>query len=601
MSNWLRSRVRQLMVAVAVTIASAQGVQAQSLHDLVEAYFEEYLQLDPIAATFIGDPRYNDKLANDIAPEEVAKRLATEQRYLDAAMRFDVGTLAPSDRVTWDVFVEQRRMAIAGAQFPSHLLPVDQLLSLPLVIPILVSGTSAQPFANAQDYDNFLERLRAYVTWSDQAITNMRAGAERGIVQPRVVMEKLLAQLDELIVADPKASLFYAAVRQVPKEVAPRDAERIATDYEKAIRDDVLPAYRRMRDFIRDEYLPKTRASVAWTALPQGDAWYSHLVELETTSKLTPAAIHDLGLKEVARIRGEMEGVRQRVKFKGDLNAFIRYLQNDRRFYFQRPEDLLQAYRDLKRRIDARLPRLFSDFPKADYEVRAVEAFRAASAAGASYQQPSADGSRPGIFYINTFNLKAQPKWGMETLSLHEAAPGHHFQVAIQQELVDLPSFRRFGSYTAFMEGWALYAESLGKELGLFKDPYQYFGRLNDEMLRAMRLVVDTGIHTQGWTRERAVDYMLEHSALARSDVESEVERYIASPGQALAYKIGQFKLSELRVRAQQALGKRFDIKEFHSQVLRDGALPLDVLEKKIDRWIEEKKATGTASRKAAS
>lgn len=589
------------MVAVAVTIASAQGVQAQSLHDLVEAYFEEYLQLDPIAATFIGDPRYNDKLANDIAPEEVAKRLATEQRYLDAAMRFDVGTLAPSDRVTWDVFVEQRRMAIAGAQFPSHLLPVDQLLSLPLVIPILVSGTSAQPFANAQDYDNFLERLRAYVTWSDQAITNMRAGAERGIVQPRVVMEKLLAQLDELIVADPKASLFYAAVRQVPKEVAPRDAERIATDYEKAIRDDVLPAYRRMRDFIRDEYLPKTRASVAWTALPQGDAWYSHLVELETTSKLTPAAIHDLGLKEVARIRGEMEGVRQRVKFKGDLNAFIRYLQNDRRFYFQRPEDLLQAYRDLKRRIDARLPRLFSDFPKADYEVRAVEAFRAASAAGASYQQPSADGSRPGIFYINTFNLKAQPKWGMETLSLHEAAPGHHFQVAIQQELVDLPSFRRFGSYTAFMEGWALYAESLGKELGLFKDPYQYFGRLNDEMLRAMRLVVDTGIHTQGWTRERAVDYMLEHSALARSDVESEVERYIASPGQALAYKIGQFKLSELRVRAQQALGKRFDIKEFHSQVLRDGALPLDVLEKKIDRWIEEKKATGTASRKAAS
>ena len=429
----------------------------------------------------------------------------------------------------------------------------------------------------------------------------MRAGAERGIVQPRVVMEKLLAQLDELIVADPKASLFYAAVRQVPKEVAPRDAERIATDYEKAIRDDVLPAYRRMRDFIRDEYLPKTRASVAWTALPQGDAWYSHLVELETTSKLTPAAIHDLGLKEVARIRGEMEGVRQRVKFKGDLNAFIRYLQNDRRFYFQRPEDLLQAYRDLKRRIDARLPRLFSDFPKADYEVRAVEAFRAASAAGASYQQPSADGSRPGIFYINTFNLKAQPKWGMETLSLHEAAPGHHFQVAIQQELVDLPSFRRFGSYTAFMEGWALYAESLGKELGLFKDPYQYFGRLNDEMLRAMRLVVDTGIHTQGWTRERAVDYMLEHSALARSDVESEVERYIASPGQALAYKIGQFKLSELRVRAQQALGKRFDIKEFHGQVLRDGALPLDVLGKKIDRWIEEKKATGTASRKAAS
>ncbi|MET0988892.1 MAG: DUF885 domain-containing protein [Steroidobacteraceae bacterium] len=601
MSNWLRSRVLQVSAALAVSIATAQGARAQSLHDLVEAYFEEYLQLDPIEATFIGDPRYNDKLPNDIAPEAVAARLATEQRYLDAAMRFDIDTLSPSDRITWDVFVEQRRMAIAGAQFPAHLLPVDQLLSLPLIIPMLASGTSAQPFANAQDYDNFLERLRAYVTWSDQAITNMRAGAERGIVQPRVVMEKLLAQLGELIVEDPKASLFYAAVRQVPKEVAPKDAERIAVEYEKAAREDVLPAYRRLRDFMRDEYLPKTRTSVSWAALPQGDGWYSYLVELETTSKLTPAAIHDMGLKEVARIRREMEGVRRRAKFKGDLKAFVQYLQNDPRFYFQRPEDLIETYRDLKRRIDARLPRLFSDFPKADYEVRAVEEFRAASAAGASYQQPSADGSRPGIFYINTFNLKAQPKWGTETLSLHEAAPGHHFQIAIQQELGDLPSFRRFGGYTAFMEGWALYAESLGKELGLFKDPYQYFGRLNDEMLRAMRLVVDTGIHAQGWTRERAIDYMLENSALARSDVESEVERYIARPGQALAYKIGQFKISELRSRAQQALGRQFDIKEFHSQVLRDGALPLDVLDAKIERWIAAKKASSTTTNKTAS
>ncbi|MET0659289.1 MAG: DUF885 domain-containing protein, partial [Steroidobacteraceae bacterium] len=439
MSNWFRSAVLRVTAVVALSIASAPGAHAQSLRDLVEAYFEEYLQLEPIEATFIGDPRYNDKLPNSIAPEVVAARLATEQRYLDAVMRFDVDALSPTDRITWDVFVEQRRMAIAGAQFPAHLLPVDQLFSLPLIVPMLASGTSAQPFANAQDYDNFLRRLRAYVTWSDQAITNMRAGAERGIVQPRVVMEKLLAQLNELIGEDPKASLFYAAVLQLPREVAPKDAEHIAAEYEKTIRNELLPAYRRLRDFIRDDYLSKTRTSVAWTALPQGDAWYSYLVELQTTSKLTPAVIHAMGLKEVARIRSEMEGVRRRVKFKGDLKAFVLHLQNDPRFYFQRPQDLIQAYRDLKLRIDARLPRLFSDFPKADYQVRAVEAFRAASAAGASYQQPSADGSRPGIFYINTFNLKAQPKWGMETLSLHEASPGHHFQVAIQQELQDLP------------------------------------------------------------------------------------------------------------------------------------------------------------------
>jgi uncharacterized protein (DUF885 family) len=297
-----------------------------------------------------------------------------------------------------------------------------------------------------------------------------------------------------------------------------------------------------------------------------------------------------MGLKEVVRIRGEMEKVRRKVRFKGDLSAFFKALRSDPRFYFERPEDLLQGYRDLKRKIDARLPRLFSDFPRADYEVRPVEAFRAPSAAGAFYQAPSADGSRPGIFYVNTFHLKAQPKYGMETLSLHEAAPGHHFQVAIQQELDNLPRFRRFGGYDAYMEGWALYAESLGKDLGLFSDPYQYFGRLNDEMLRAMRLVVDTGLHTQGWTRERAIEYMEANSSMARSDIESEVERYIANPGQALAYKIGEFKLAELRARAQKALGRRFDIKEFHSQILRDGALPLQVLDRKIDHWIDERK-----------
>ena len=301
---------------------------------------------------------------------------------------------------------------------------------------------------------------------------------------------------------------------------------------------------------------------------------------------MTAEEIHRLGLEEVARIRREMEDVRREVKFEGDLATFFEYLQTDRKFFASDAASLLDGYRTLKKRIDALLPAQFADFPKAEYEVRAVEPFRARSAPGASYQPPSADGKRPGIFYINTFNLEAQPLYGMETLSLHEAAPGHHFQISIQQELTNLPRFRRFGGYTAYAEGWALYCESIGKDLGLFKDPYQWYGRLNDEMLRAMRLVVDTGLHAKGWTREQAIRFMRENSSMAASDVEAEVERYIAWPGQATAYKVGQLRITAMRAMAAQMLGDRFDVKAFHSQVLRDGALPLAVLQAKIDRWV---------------
>jgi uncharacterized protein (DUF885 family) len=350
---------------------------------------------------------------------------------------------------------------------------------------------------------------------------------------------------------------------------------------------ELLPAYRRLRDFVRDEYLPRTRSSVAWTALPDGQAWYGYYVQEHTTTNMTPEQIHQLGLSEVSRILGEMDRVRQQVGFKGDLQAFFNHLESDPRYYYTNGADLLRDYGLLKTRIDAALPRLFSVFPKADYEVREVEAFRAESAAGGSYQPPPADGSRPGIFYVNTYNLKAQPKYGMETLSLHEAAPGHHFQVSIQQELEGVPRFRRFGGdYTAYVEGWALYAEYLGKELGLFTDPYQWFGRLNDEQLRAMRLVVDTGLHAKGWTREQAIKYMLDNSTLAESDVVSEVERYIAWPGQALGYKVGDLRIQGLRHKAEQALGPKFDVRDFHREVLSDGAVPLDVLEAKVDRWI---------------
>ena len=385
------------------------------------------------------------------------------------------------------------------------------------MMPALGSGTNAQPFVTVADYENWLERLDGFVVFMDQAIVNMREGVAKGVVQPRPIMEKVLSQLDGMIVAKAEESPFYGPVARFPDTVPVAERERLTAEYRTAIEGKVMPAYRRVRDYVRDDYMPKTRTTVAWTALPDGKAWYAFLVKQHTTTDMTPEQIHQVGLDEVARILGEMDGVRRKVGFEGDLEAFFDTWSRIRSSISRRARTSLQGYRDLKVRIDAALPKLFSVFPKADYQVREVEAFRAESAASAFYESASADGSRPGIFYLNTFDLKAQPNFGMETLSLHEASPGHHFQGSIAQELTGLPKFRRFGGgYTAYVEGWALYAEYLGKELGLFTDPYQWFGRLNDEQLRAMRLVVDTGLHSLGWSREQAIKYMLDNSTTGR-------------------------------------------------------------------------------------
>jgi len=568
----------------AALVAPSAG---QQLDELLDAYFEDSLRLSPLHATFIGDNRYNDLLPNSIGPAHRAEAHAVDQRYLEAVRRIDASQLSPGERISYDIFVRERTRSLESERFPDELLPINQAGGLLNLMPALGSGNNAQPFVTPRDYENWLKRLDGLVVWMDQAIVNMREGMARGVVQPRAVMEKVLPQLEAMIVARPEDSAYFAPVRHFPETVPVAERDRLAAAYARTIGDGVLPAYRRLRDFVRDEYLPKTRSTVAWTALPDGAAWYAFKVQEHTTTSLAPDEIHEIGLREVARIRGEMDQVRQQVGFQGDLPAFFRFLETDPRFYFTQGADLLNGYRMLKVRIDAALPALFSVFPRADYEVREVEAFRAASAAGGYYQSGSADGSRPGIFYVNTYNLKAQPKYGMETLSLHEAAPGHHFQRSIQQELEGVPRFRRFGGdYTAYAEGWALYAESLGRELGLFTDPYQWFGRLNDEMLRAMRLVVDTGLHARGWSREQAIRYMLDNSTLAESDVVSEVDRYVAWPGQALGYKVGDLRIQGLRHKAEQALGPKFDLRDFHREVLCDGAVPLDVLEQKIDRWI---------------
>lgn len=580
-----------LVFSSAHAAEAARAARSQALHRLFEDYFEDSLRLNPLAATFIGDHRYDDRLTNTISPEHIAQVLEIERRYLAEARKLEREQLSDADRLSLEIFVHDLKASIEGAQFPGHLLPINQFYSMPSLMGVLGSGSSAQPFATAADYDRFLRRVDDYVVWSDQAIANMREGAQRGFTYPRLLMEKVLPQLAELGTSDLDKSVFYEPIKNMPDTIEAAERARLQAAYRTAITQKIAPAYRRLHDYIRDDYLRSARTTDGWSALPDGARWYAFLARLFTTTDLSPDEIHELGLREVARIRAEMESVESQVGFKGDLAAFFEFLKTDERFYYSDAESLIRGYRELKKNIDARLPKLFSDFPRADYEVRPVEAFRAQSAAGASYQSPSADGSRPGIFYINTYNLKAQPKFGMETLSLHEAAPGHHFQIAITQELEDLPRFRRFGNgYVAYQEGWALYAESLGKDLGLFTDPYQYYGRLSDEMLRAMRLVVDTGLHTRGWTRERAIRYMLDNSSLAQSDAEAEVERYMAIPGQALGYKIGQLRITEIRTKAQKALGSRFDIREFHSQVLRDGPLPLEVLEAKIDRWVAQQK-----------
>ncbi len=563
---------------------------AALLDELFEAYFEEILELNPLYATFIGDNRYNDRLANSLSPEYLETSGALERKYLAALLAIDNGDLNGQDLLSYEIFRLDRETSIAGERFPGELLPLKQTFSLANFFAVMGSGQSVQPFATVSDYENFLSRADDFIEYLDQAIINMRIGMERGVVQPRVVMEKVVPQLRAHIVDDVSTSIFYGPVGNMPGDFSAEDRARLTAAYTGMIENRLVPAYLRVADFIEQEYLPATRTTVGWDALPDGKAWYAFKVENSTTTRMSPDEIHELGLAEVARIRGEMEEVARQVGFDGTLAEFFEFLKTDPQFFFESSEEVLAAYEAARVRINERLPSMFSVFPKADYEIRQIEEFRARSSAGAMYQSPSPDGSRPGIFYVNTFNLKAQPTYGVATLSIHEAAPGHHFQISIQQEVTGLPRFRRFGDYTAFSEGWALYAESIGKELGVFSDPYQYYGRLNDEQLRAMRLVVDTGLHSKGWSREQVIQYMLDNSSLAETDIVSEAERYIATPGQALAYKVGQINLTRMRAEAEEALGENFDIKAWHAQILTDGALPMAVLDAKNRRWIGAQK-----------
>ena len=564
-----------------------QGVdQAAKLNDLVEQYWQDSLVLNPMMASFVGDNRYNDRYVGGISPAERAAELDLQQRYLDAAGAIDASALNDEQRLTLELFMDGRSQEIEGFRFPSQLLPISQFRNPAAFFVLIGSGASVHPFKTVKDYDDFLGRVNGFVEWSDQAIVNMRQGIEKGVVQPRILMEKVLPQLSAQFMDKAEESMFWKPITDMPAEFPDEDRQRLQAAYKNAIETQLLPVYHKLHTFIEQEYLPRTRESVGMSGLPDGEAWYAHNVRDITTTDLTPNQIHEIGLQEVARIQAEMAGVMEQVEFKGDMQAFFEYLNTDPRFYFEREEDLIAGYNALRERLDLAAPAMFSRMPKAGFEIRPVEAFRAKSASGGSYMSPTPDGSRPGVFYVNTYDLAARPSWAMESLYLHEAIPGHHFQGALAVELDQLPSFRRFGGYTAYAEGWGLYAESLGKELGMYQDPYQYFGALAAELWRAIRLVVDTGLHSKDWSRQQVLDYMYANTAIKEARAVSEAERYIAIPGQALAYKIGQLKIRELRTRAEAALGEKFDIRAFHAQVLEDGELPLSVLETKIDRWI---------------
>ena len=567
--------------------------ESKKANVLFHTYFDESMQMNPVSATYVGINTYNDRFSPPINQQNLTESLAFEEKYLSKIKAIDVSALSGQDLLSYEIFLRDREIAIKGAQFPGHLMPIHQMGGAHSYFASLGSGKSAQPFNTANDYHNFMSRAQGFATYMDSAIVAMKEGMKQSIVLPKPLIKKVLPQLQVHMLEDVKQSVFYTPLEKLKdnKNITEADKEQITKDYIEIIKNTIIPAYSRVHQFMENSYLLEGRDTVGLADLPNGKAWYEYRIETNTTLALTADEIHTYGQQEVARILDEMTKVKKTVGFDGDLAAFSEFLRTDEQFFFDSEQALIDGYTQVKQKIDSRLPLLFEVFPKADYEVRAVEAFRAASSAGASYQSPAPDGSRPGIFYINAYNLKAQPKYLMETLSIHEAAPGHHFQIAIQQEVESLPDFRKFGGYTVFAEGWALYAESLGKEMGLFTDPYMWYGRLSDEQLRAMRLVVDTGLHAFGWTRQQAIDFMLDNSSLAASDIEAEVERYIAIGGQAVSYKVGQRHIRMLRNKAQQILGDKFDVKKFHTQVLIDGALPMPILEAKISRWIEQQKS----------
>jgi uncharacterized protein (DUF885 family) len=501
--------------------------------------------------------------------------------------KLDLSSLTDEERMSCDVLQWECNIKLQQLQFPTHLLPINQFWSLHLDIGQWAGGTAAQPFKTVQDYDNWLSRLKAFTEWCHTAVRNMRSGMKQGYVLPRALTQKVIPQMTALTRAPAEQHPFYAPVRQMPLTFSESDRQRLTQAYRTLIREKIIPAFQELEKFLKEEYLPASRATSGIAAIPNSREYYNLQIKTFTTTDLSANQIFDLGESEVKRLTGEMEKVKQSVGFDGDLKAFFQYVRTRKELMpFTEPQQVLDNFQAIRKKMEPSLNRLFKVAPRTPLEIRRTEPFKEASAS-AEWSYGSLDGTRPGIFYIPLPNVREHNVFRDESLFLHEAIPGHHFQFSLQRENESLPMFRRVLDYSTFGEGWALYCESLGKELGLYENPYFYFGMLSGEMHRAIRLVVDTGIHSKGWTREQAIQYSLDHEAQSEAGIITEVERYMAIPGQALSYKVGQLKIRELRARAEKELGPRFDIREFHGRILESGCLPLGILEQKMNRWIQ--------------
>jgi uncharacterized protein (DUF885 family) len=572
---------------------------AETAHDRLFRLFkqsdEDNLRRNPIFGIFRGDLRYADQFGDYITDAYFAKEKAATEAELAALRAIPRDQLNATDQLAYDVFEYNQVQSLEGYEpryfNVSVVRPINHFSGFHTFYPTFASGKGAAPFKTVADYENNIKRHAGYAVLLDRSIGRFREGMKSGVFETKLTIRNVIEQLNDQLKQKPEESQLYGPVKAFPESIGAADQARLTAATRAAITDQVYPAMTRVRDFLQNEYLPLARDQVGLSAMKGGAVLYDKMVRDSTTLPLTAAQVHDIGLKEVARITGEMDKVRQEVGFKGTRAQFFEHLRTDPKFKMPTREALTQGYYDIGKKVDAKLSDYFSTIPKSKLEIRPYDPVIEKLQAGGSYEQGTPDGSRPGVFYFNAYDLPSRTTPGMTTLYLHEGAPGHHFQISLAQENTALPPFMRFGGNTAFVEGWALYAETLGYPMGFYKDPYQRMGTLDDEMLRAMRLVVDTGIHSKGWTREQAIKYMLDNSSMGETDAKNEVERYIAIPSQALAYKIGAMTIQRLRAKAERELGPKFDIKDFHAQVLMTGSLPMTILEKKIDNWIASRRA----------
>lgn len=556
-------------------------------NSFLEDYYQSKLKLEPINATFTGDQRYNHIFPNNISKEFLLQKKVFLNNTKDQLESFDRNKMNENDQTSYDILLWECNIQLEGMKFPFELTPIDQIWSINLLMGQLASGDSAQPFESTHQYKAWLNRVDEYLIWCDTAIINMREGIRQGITLPSSLIKKVIPQFIELAGGNYESHLFYKPVLNFPPTISQKEQEQIRKDFKEMVIEKIQVQYGKMADFLQNEYLPKGRSSSGVGHYDFGKSLYQHMIRLYTTTEMTAAEIHELGLHEVARIRSEMEKVKNQLHFDGDLRSFFEFVRTNKNLMpFSKAHEVIDNFKAIHQRMMPQLEHYFDLRPKAKFEIRQTEAFRESSAS-AEYNPPSLDGTRPGVFYVPIPDPSKYNVYTDEDLFLHEAIPGHHYQISLQQENENLPTFRKTLWYSAYGEGWALYCESLGKELGLYTDPFQYFGMLGAEIHRAIRLVVDTGLHDKGWSREEAIQYSLDNEADSEESIISEIERYMAMPGQALSYKIGHLKLVELRKKAESKMGSSFDIKKFHNIVLESGCIPLKTLERKILKWID--------------